>query len=68
MTVTANTSAAADGTTALETLAATAVGANVAQACTVTAGNAITISVYARASTSSHLLLSINDGVNGVLY
>jgi hypothetical protein len=67
MTVTANTSAAADGTMALETLAATAVGANVAQACTITAGNSITVSVYARASTSSHLLLSLNDGVNGVL-
>lgn len=67
MTVSANTSMAADGTMALETLAATAVGANVAQACTITAGNAITVSVYARASTSSHLLLSLNDGVNGAL-
>ncbi len=67
ITVTANTAAAADGTSALETLAATAVGGNVAQACTVTAGNAITVSAYARASTSSHLRLSGNDGVNGVV-
>ena len=66
-TVTANTSAAADGTAALETIAATAAGGYVAQACAITAGNAVTISVYARASIASHLLMSLTDGVNGVL-
>lgn len=66
-TVTANTAVAADGTTALDTITATAAGGYVAQACAITSGNAVTISVYARASTSSQLLLSLTDGVNGML-
>lgn len=65
-TVTANSAVGPDGTTTLDTLAATAANGNAAQACTITAGNAATASVYARAAASDHLYLQITDGSNTV--
>jgi hypothetical protein len=63
LAVTANSAVAPDGTSTADKLAATAPGGAVSQAVTITAGNAITASVHARAI-SSHIMLSVTDGAN----
>lgn len=63
LAVTANSAVAPDGTSTADTLAVTAAGGSVSQAVTITAGNAITASVHARAI-ASHVLLSVTDGAN----
>jgi hypothetical protein len=65
-TVTANSTAAPDGTTTADTLAATATSGNVAQAVTITAGRGAALSVFAKANASSWLYLRISDGTNTV--
>jgi len=66
LTVTANSTAAPDGATTADTLAATGAGGNVAQAVTITAGRGIAVSVYAKAGTASFVSLKLSDGGNTV--
>jgi len=66
LTVTANSTAAPDGTTTADTLAATGADGDVAQAVTIVAGRGVAVSVYAKANASSFLRLRLNDGTNTV--
>jgi hypothetical protein len=66
LTATANTAVAPDGTTTMDTLAATGASGNVAQAFTITAGNAMTLSVYAKQLASQWLILALTDGTDTV--
>ena len=54
---------APDGTTTADSIAA---GGNVAQGVSITAGNAIAFSFYAKPSASNHLWLRLSDGVSSV--
>lgn len=64
VTVTANSVAAPDGTTTADTLTATASGASVAQAATITAGTGAAISFYLKAGASAFAKLALTDGGN----
>jgi hypothetical protein len=65
-TVTANTAVAPDGATTGDAVAVTAAGGSVAQAFNIIAGRGIALSVYAKASASAWLRLSLTDGANMV--
>jgi hypothetical protein len=65
-TVTANSTAAPDGATTADTVAATAPGGNVAQAVTITAGRGIALSVFFRANATAWAWMQITDGTNAV--
>ncbi len=65
-TVTANSTAAPDGTTTADRVAATATGGNLAQAVTITAGRGIALSVFFRANATAWAWMQITDGTNAV--
>jgi hypothetical protein len=67
LTVTANTAVGPDGLTTMDTLAATAANGNIAQAVTITAGNAISASKFFRANASNFVSCTITDGANAVV-
>jgi hypothetical protein len=67
LTVTANTAVGPDGATTMDTLAATATGGSVSQAVTITAGNAISVSLFLRANSVSFASCTVTDGANAVV-
>ena len=65
-TITANSANAADGTAALDLVTATGAGGEVKQSITITAGQRVAASVYARAGATGWVLATITEGTNVV--